>query len=210
MKIYLLRHGKVEGEPALYGSTDVLVSTEMIEQMEQALQEHALVFDEIVSSPLQRCSVLAEKIHAVDGTPIRTITGFQEMNFGFYDGKPFDKLKDEWKVLADFWQDPARQPLPGSESIDGFKTRVVTSWNKLLQGYSTLETENNAILLITHGGVIRVLLSHILGLDSSNPKLFSHLNIANASVTTIDHCIYQYDGVEEAVTTVESVALPLL
>ncbi|MGF1765451.1 alpha-ribazole phosphatase family protein [Aliivibrio kagoshimensis] len=209
MKIHLLRHGKVEGEPALYGSTDVAVSTEIIEQMAQALQCGELSFDEIVSSPLQRCLVLADTLRAERDTPMLTDAGFQEMDFGLYDGQPFDQLKNEWQALEQFWQDPANHPLPGSESIDDFRARVVRSWQQLLQRYSSNESIDRSILLITHGGVIRMLLSHVLGLDCSNPKLFSNLSIANASVTTIDYCVYRHEGSEERVTRVESVALPL-
>ncbi len=209
MKIYLLRHGKVEGEPALYGSTDVPVSADIIEQMAQALKRGAITFDLVVSSPLQRCSKLADKLHAEGEIPMMSMAGFREMDFGLYDGQPFEQLKDEWTHLERFWQDPAKKPLPDAECLADFEHRVIKSWNELLCIASMNQWNEHSILLITHGGVIRVLISHILGIDSSNPKLFSHLKIGNASVTTIDHSIYQHDGAEEAVTTVESIALPL-
>lgn len=57
--IYLLRHGKVEGKAALNGVSDVLVNPELQQQICEALVQHNVAFDGVVTSPLRRCSDLA-------------------------------------------------------------------------------------------------------------------------------------------------------
>ncbi len=115
--IYLLRHGKVEGKAALNGLSDVLVNADLQQQIGEALVTQDITFESIVTSPLRRCSDLANLSAQRMSLPLSVVTGFQEMNFGEVDGVPFDELEDKWEMLETFWQAPANHQLTGAESL---------------------------------------------------------------------------------------------
>ncbi|CAK1709277.1 Alpha-ribazole phosphatase [Vibrio crassostreae] len=197
--IYLLRHGKVEGKAALNGLSDVLVSPELQEQICQALATQDITFDSVVTSPLRRCGGLASLYAERMSVPLSVAPGFQEMNFGEVDGVPFDELEDKWGMLETFWQNPANHQLTGAESLQSFHDRVTQAWSQLLNNPS------DNLLLVTHGGVIRMLLAHCLDIDWKNPSLYSKLSIENASITHI-----QVTQFAQSFTSVKAIGLPVL
>ncbi|MEZ9078113.1 histidine phosphatase family protein [Vibrio cyclitrophicus] len=197
--IYLLRHGKVEGKAALNGFSDVLVQTEIQQRICESLIEQNLFLDCVVTSPLRRCSDLANLYAKRMALPLSIEPEFQEMNFGEVDGVPFDELEDKWEMLETFWQAPANHQLTGAESLQGFHDRVTQAWSQLLNDPS------DNILLVTHGGVIRILLAHCLDIDWKNPSLYSKLSIENASITHI-----QITQFAQSFISVKSIGLPVL
>ncbi|OEE73311.1 alpha-ribazole phosphatase family protein [Vibrio splendidus] len=197
--IYLLRHGKVEGEAALNGSSDVLVNPDLQDRICGALIKQDITFDCVVTSPLRRCSDLANRYAQRMSVPLSVAPDFQEMNFGDVDGVPFDELEDKWGMLETFWQDPANHQLTGAESLQSFHDRVTQAWSQLLNDPS------DNILLVTHGGVIRILLAHCLDIDWKNPSLYSKLSIENASITHI-----QITQFAQSFICVKSIGLPVL
>ncbi|CAV18883.1 histidine phosphatase family protein [Vibrio atlanticus] len=197
--IYLLRHGKVEGEAALNGSSDVLVNPDLQDRICGALIKQDIAFDCVVTSPLRRCSDLANKYAQRMSVPLSVAPDFQEMNFGDVDGVPFDELEDKWGMLETFWQDPANHQLTGAESLQSFHDRVTQAWSQLL------DDPSDNLLLVTHGGVIRILLAHCLDIDWKNPSLYSKLSIENASITHI-----QITQFAQSFTSVKSIGLPVL
>lgn len=194
--VYLLRHGKVNGLPALYGQTDIAVSDEInhkiLIELNELQQNLTHPLTQVITSPLQRCAVVAEQFSKANNLPIETNASFQEMNFGQLDGVSFDAIKDSttsketWQQLEDFWREPGVFSLPEAELLTQFYLRIKQSWELLLKKY---EGEN--ILLVCHGGVIRMILSYILNLDHGNQSLFSQLTIKNSSVTIVKNIITQ-------------------
>ncbi|OED71487.1 alpha-ribazole phosphatase [Vibrio splendidus ZS-139] len=197
--IYLLRHGKVEGKAALNGFSDVLVKPEMQQRICESLAEQNLSLDCVITSPLRRCSDLANLYAKRKSLPLSVDLGFQEMNFGEVDGVAFDELDDKWSMLETFWQDPANHQLSGAESLQNFHDRVTQGWSQLL----TRDSDN--LLLVTHGGVIRMILAHCLDIDWKNPSLYSKLSIENASITHI-----QITQFAQSFVSVKAVGLPVL
>ncbi|PMM51336.1 histidine phosphatase family protein [Vibrio splendidus] len=197
--IYLLRHGKVEGKAALNGFSDVLVKPEMQQRICESLAEQNLSLDCVITSPLKRCSDLASLYAERMSVPLSVAPDFQEMNFGEVDGVAFDDLEDKWAMLDTFWQDPANHQLTGAESLQSFHNRVTQAWSQLLNDPS------DNLLLVTHGGVIRMLLAHCLDIDWKNPSLYSKLSIENASITHI-----QVTQFAQSFISVKAIGLPVL
>lgn len=197
--IYLLRHGKVEGKAALNGISDVLVSPDLQQQICEALVLHNVDFDSVMTSPLRRCSDLANLYSERMSVPLSVAPEFKEMNFGEVDGIAFDELKDKWAMLDTFWQDPSNHKLSGAESLHSFHERVTQAWSQLLNDPS------DNLLLVTHGGVIRMLLAHCLDIDWKNPSLYSKLSIENASITHI-----QVTQFAQSFISVKAIGLPVL
>lgn len=179
MNVYLLRHGKTVGNAALNGHTDVLVEPAEQQRITQKVVESQIPFSHIISSPLRRCADLADILAPKIACRVEWLDQIQEISFGEVDGVPFDELTSQWPLLETFWQDPANHQLPKGESLAAFHYRIIEGWKHILQ------RRDEHLLVVTHGGVIRLLLAHLLDLDWKNAKLYSNLSIANASVTHI-------------------------
>ncbi len=177
---YLLRHGQVEGEAALNGRTNRTVPAAVQEQISAALDRRNIAFEHIISSPLSRCADLARLLKKQQPQIKLSIAEqLQEISFGTLDGQAFDSIKDKWPLLDAFWQNPAENTLPEAESLSDFRQRVVSAWSEITAA------DHSHTLIITHGGVIRMILAEALQLDWKNPAWHSNLAIANASVTHI-------------------------
>ena len=197
---YLVRHGKVQGEPALNGHTNCNVDPALQLKISEAICNQDILFDHIITSPLRRCADLAEHLQAALPTVKITINDkIQEMSFGDIDGKPFDTIKDKWPLLDSFWKDPAKNTLPEAESLTKFHHRIASAWSEITK------TENKNTLIIAHGGVIRMILAEALKVDWKNPAWHSNLAITNASVTHI-----QISKADQNYISVKSIASTLL
>ena len=178
--LYLVRHAKVIGGPALYGGTDVKVDDEDNQKIALRLSELDFTPDFIVTSSLYRCHSLATEIARHYPISIRVNAQFKEMNFGDFDGIPFDELSQEWTQLERFWAGPSEYPLLNSEPLSVFYERITQAWQELL------DAQSEDGLLVCHGGVIRMILAGILGVDYKQPHWHSSLQIANGSTTQVD------------------------
>lgn len=187
--ITLVRHGKVAGQAALYGRTDIALSAAGHTDLTRTLNNlHVQTpIHHLISSPKVRCLKVAQEFSSQHKIPLHTEVNLQEMDFGIWDGIPFDELGDEWKNIESFWESPHSMQPPEGESLTDFAARVITSWESLI---SNIKPEHHAI--ICHGGVIRILIAHTLKLDWRNPALFKQLQIDYASHTRIE--IGDYDG----------------
>jgi alpha-ribazole phosphatase len=175
----LLRHGQIDGPPALYGRKDVALSSDGWEQMyQQTSRLHNL--DNIISSPLRRCHDFAKEFAAEHQLALQIESGIQECDFGEWDGIKFDDHSQQWPLMTSFWQDPDHNTPPQGESLETFHNRVISSWQSLCIQHNG---QNN--LLVCHGGVIRQILAHILPTDWRSGEWYSQLQIGYASLTRI-------------------------
>ncbi len=187
--ITLIRHGKVAGPAALYGRTDIPLSAAGHSDLTRTLNNlHTQnPVNQIISSPRIRCLQVAQEFSTQHKIPLRTEDNLQEMDFGIWDGIPFDELGDEWKNIEAFWESPHSMQPPEGESLTDFATRVISGWEQFINiakpGHHTI---------ICHGGVIRILIAHILQLDWRNAALFKQLQIDYTSCTRVE--IGGYDG----------------
>ncbi|MBF0455571.1 MAG: histidine phosphatase family protein [Magnetococcales bacterium] len=174
----LLRHGKVQGGACFRGSTDDPLTVEGWQTMERAANALSPPWQQITSSPLLRCRLLAETLSRKHATALQVEAGFREICFGEWEGRRADEiLASDGKRLTQFWQDPERYSPPGGETMADFKKRVLRAWYTLIDG-----VDGTHQLLITHGGVVRVILADLLGL--SMMATFA-LELPWASVTRI-------------------------
>ncbi len=159
--IDLLRHGETVGGSRFRGSIDDALTEKGWSQMNAAITRettnHTQIWDRIISSPLQRCADFAHKLGQQQSLPVSLDTRFQEMHFGDWEGRTASELMatDE-NALTQFWNDPVQNTPPGAEPLLTFNQRVLSAWADLLRNY-----RNERILLVTHGGVMRVLLCHV-------------------------------------------------
>ncbi len=156
--VTLLRHGAVDAEGwAFRGRTDVPLSTCGWSQMRAAATgfDH---FDQIATSPRQRCKLFARELSAQQGCDLLTLDDMAEMDFGNWENRAFDEITgSDQQLLHQFWQSPVGIQPPNGEAFDHFSQRVMDCWQAWI--HSDVGQQR---LLVAHGGVIRVLLAHIL------------------------------------------------
>ena len=195
--IYLLRHGKTEGPPALNGSTDVPVSIAVQEEIAERLSRCDFSYSRIITSPLQRCRQLADMLATRNpALKVDLEPDLRELHFGLYDGSPFDQLEEQRQVLDAFWENPVENPLPDAEPLEQAYRRVTAAWDRCL------ESVDQDTLIVLHGGTIRLLIAHILNIGWENPYLFYRLSIGYQSLTHVNFykneklCVLKSIGVE--------------
>lgn len=181
--ITLLRHGQVNGEAALYGHTDVSLSDIGRINLHAALAKiHGkLPVDAIVSSPLSRCSEISSAFAEKLAISYSQNEQFKEMHFGEWDGVSFDKLGHVWPDLEAFFNSPHAINPPAGETLNQFAQRIVNAWEHLLEN-----NQHQHLVLVCHGGVIRVIIAHLLSIDWGNANLFKQLQIDYASHSRVE------------------------
>lgn len=174
--IDLLRHGEVTGGVCLRGSTDNPLSRQGWRQMDAAVD--AASWDGIISSPLRRCSDFAQALADRLAIPLRLEARLRELHFGGWEGRtPAELMRTNPEALARFWQTPYLHPPPGGESLPAFERRVLKAWRTITQDYC-----GRRVLLITHSGVIRVIICHLRGLP---PEALLSLEVPYASLQQV-------------------------
>lgn len=112
-------------------------------------------FDAIYSSDLNRCQqTLAWADVAKAGVPLTLEPRLRELDFGEYEGKVYDELKDLPHYRA--WIDSVGElQIPGGESAAQLRERL-DGWLYDLATNARVDGHKK-ILAVTHGGVIREL-----------------------------------------------------
>lgn len=127
---------------------------------EQFLSSDSLPWDEIVTSPLQRCRSFAERLARFTDLPITIENDWQEIDYGDWDGM----LLSEWRETAAyqfrrFRKDMTALHPPNGEPFTAFRDRILNAWQQVLD-----RPAGSRVLLVTHGGVMRVVLPTVLGM----------------------------------------------
>lgn len=159
MDIYLIRHTQTATAKGLcYGQSDVMLADSFPEDLFKLQQKLPLITDNslIFSSPLQRCLQLAKRL----STSVISDERLLEVNFGDWEGRRFEDIDAD--ILLHWTNNFVHSPPPNGECFSDLCQRVGDFWQALL-------THNAAqVLIITHAGVIRALLTHILHLPPAN------------------------------------------
>ncbi|WP_053213445.1 alpha-ribazole phosphatase family protein [Pseudomonas sp. Q12-87] len=159
LRLDLLRHGETELGGGLRGSLDDALTTKGWEQMHAAVVAGG-PWDRLVSSPLQRCARFAELLGARLGVPVHLDKDLQELHFGAWEGRSAAALMEtDAEALGRFWADPYAFTPPEGEPVLAFSNRVLAAVNRLHAAYA-----GQRVLLVSHGGVMRLLLAQARGL----------------------------------------------
>ncbi len=155
--LFLLRHGPTAASQggAPLGRLDLPVSPEGEARWPAARAElQALGLQRVLCSPLKRSRHHAEDL----GLPFLVLDDLAEQAFGAWEGRPWDELSEQDPVATKaFFADPVRATPPGGESFGRTASRAVMALQTALEGEAPT-------LVLAHGGTLRALLAHFLGL----------------------------------------------
>jgi len=162
--IYFIRHPKTEGPQGVcYGNSDVMPDGDSLSEAAEKVRRklNGIKPDICYSSPLSRCTMLAEKLMP-DSTVI-TSERIREINFGNWEMMPWaDIPQDEQKVWG---EDFINCKIHGGENFFDVQNRVLAFVNELIN------TSYSNILVVTHAGLLRALLANLL--EASPRKIFA-------------------------------------
>lgn len=152
--ITLFRHGLTEGNKrkAYMGWNDSPLSEEAREMLgTYTFKEQD--YDAFFSSDIKRClntmNILFPFVNPL------LLSEFREMNFGVFQGKTYEEIKDDGDYQA--WvNDFFHGTPPQGESFTEFTARVEEGWKKV--AHVIIQEGKRRPFIVTHGGVIRYIL----------------------------------------------------
>jgi alpha-ribazole phosphatase len=175
----LIRHPEPAVRGICYGSLDVPLSEAGIRHAHDIAEALAAEpFAAIYTSPLQRCAETARLLAEGRECPLETLDALRELNFGRFEGRTFDDLMRDYPDLYRRWMgSPTEVEFPGGESFATMRRRVLAAAGELHARHA-----GQKIALVTHGGVIRILLTEAYGMD---PRRMFEIELPYGSIRRV-------------------------
>lgn len=156
MEVHLIRHTAVENpENLCYGFAEMPLRKNYIEDFKTLAIDKD--YDLIVSSPSERCLFLADYFKSEYQTDER----LREMNFGSWEMKKWTDIPEE--EINPWYKDFIHINASGGENLLEMQARVLSFWNEFIQ-----RKDIEKALIITHAGVIRLILQAVLQFPLEN------------------------------------------
>jgi broad specificity phosphatase PhoE len=178
--VYLIRHAETEynREGRVQGYTESPLSNLGREQAGRLRNRLSDVRIGMAAASPSGRAVDTARI-ALDGSvSIETYEGLREMNLGVWEGRVAADLKKAYPEEVKLWfERPTQLRLEGGETIRRFRRRVTTTMNRLRESGG-----DTTIVVVTHGGVIRIYLTSLLGMKLDDIWRFK---IQNCSLTRV-------------------------
>ena len=174
MEIYLIRHTTPDiAKGTYYGQTDVQLPRSFEFDFDALKKKVPRRYDAVFSSPLTRCRTFAREL---DANFFKSDKRLLEMAFGDWEMQMWNEIE---KTEFDKWMDDfVNLAPPNGESFQQLYNRVIEFYDEEIA-----ESEFESIAIVTHGGVIRSFVNHILDIPLN--KAFSY-ELDFGSVTLID------------------------
>lgn len=181
-RLILVRHGEVEAryQRVFGGRIDMGLSPRGQEQSNALAAFLATTrVDRIYASPMKRAQeTLAPLVNAHGPVPA-ILDGLREVDFGAWTGLTWEQVHDRFGVSAFDWLRELDQGgIAQAESAPAFGARVRACLDQMVA-----EGSGQNVAAVCHGGVIRMLLAHLLELPLPRMAAFE---IDYASVTVVD------------------------
>ncbi|MCW9708858.1 histidine phosphatase family protein [Fodinibius salsisoli] len=174
--LYLARHGETEynRRSQMQGRGIDAPLNETGREQAKAIATHAKSLDlhHIYSSSLKRSRQTAEFVGQDCGLDVQSYSELDEMDFGEFEGKRASEIKTELQTLHTNWKSGnVTFAASGGESPQMVLDRAATKAEQIMAEHHT-----SNLLFVLHGRLIRILLSHWLGLGLSAMHHIEHSN----------------------------------
>lgn len=163
--VYLIRHAKTQGnfDGRYAGSADEPLNEAGLRQIVAKVQsgyypeaEHAYI------SPMKRCRQTAQQIYP--DLPFKAVPGFAEYNFGEFEGKRYQDLRDN--LAYQKWiESNGTERAPGGEDIQSYKKRCCQAFEQVVEEIRQGNFRDTA--LVIHGGTIMAILEEYVPSERS-------------------------------------------
>jgi len=178
-KLILIRHGQTEWnlKKRYCGFIDIPLNEQGRKQAKllSARLKRELV-DKVYCSDRKRAMQTARIVFK--GVKIEEDPALREIHFGIIEGLTHDEaLKRYPEVYSRWLKNPYSVTIPGGESMQGFKKRIVKALKKIIAGY-----KDKTVAVVCHGGAISVFITHIL----KTKDFWKHIS-GSASLSVIEY-----------------------
>lgn len=120
----------------------------------------------VYCSDLGRARRTAEIVATRLGSTATPRTEFRERNGGEWQGRTAEEIDEGWPGWRDAWRHRRLVAPPGGESDEEVAHRVVTALAEVVA-----EAGGRLVVVVTHGGVLRVVTDHAGGEFHAAPNL---------------------------------------
>ena len=161
-RLVLVRHAEPDEsmQGRCYGRLDVPLSAAGLRRaaaVGEALRRHEI--EVVYSSPLQRAFDTARAVASAHGLEPIPRDALRELDFGELEGMSHDEIASEHPELYRFWME---DPFPGGEGLSDLRARVLPEVAGIRKQH-----EGQAVAVVAHGGVLRVVLADALELPGA-------------------------------------------
>lgn len=167
-RIVLIRHGQTawNREVRFRGRADVPLDDFGLLQAQATgryLAERWPV-DVVYTSPMRRAVETAEAIADAHRLTAQPFHGLLDIDFGHWEGRSPQEAQERYPKLVKAWFDaPHTVQVPGGESLDDVRERVVSGLDQILELHP-----RHTVAMIGHTVANRVLLCAVLGLGNDH------------------------------------------
>jgi probable phosphoglycerate mutase len=170
-EIILIRHGETEwnSQKRMQGHSNSdlsLVGQAQIQALGQWMKN--VPFDLIYSSDSPRAKQTAESITQFSGHELQFDQRLREKNLGVFEGLTSEEARERHpEVFRLFKTAGSKYVIDEGESTQQLQDRALEIVNEI-----RIKHPEERVLLVTHGGFIRVVMKHSLGLSLETPTRF--------------------------------------
>lgn len=167
-RIILIRHGQTawNKQDRIRGQVDVPLDDTGLAQAVATAARVAAEWKPVAlySSPLRRAVQTAQAIAEHVGLEVRTVPGFNDMNFGQWQGLSYSEVRQKWPETSQAWLTaPHTVTFPNGESLARVRRRAMPALHRVIEQHPEQD-----VAMVGHTVLNRVLLCAVLGLDDSN------------------------------------------
>ena len=170
-ELILIRHGETvwNSQQRMQGHSNSDLSEEGRAQIESLGQWMKNVsFDHIYSSDSLRARQTAEAITKYSGHTLKIDQRLREKNLGVFEGLTTEEAKERHpEIFRLFKTAGSNYVIDEGESTQQLLDRALEFIEEI-----RLMHPDQRVVLVTHGGVVRVLIKHTLGLSVGSPTRF--------------------------------------
>lgn len=183
MKLYFIRHGQTDWNirGMIQGSTDTELNENGIRQAEELSEKiisSGIKFSKIYTSMQKRALKTAQILSNAISVEYMPVEGLEEVNLGDWEGLSWQQVREKYPVEYDEWYHNRRYTkAPNGESYQEMLERVLKAI------YAIIESNNDDVVIVTHGAVIMCLQCYITGTPFEEMTKFK---TENANITIIE------------------------
>ncbi len=183
MRLIIVRHGETPYNTArrITGQTDVLLN-ELGQKQAELVGAYLAqeTIDVVVSSDLQRTRATARAIARGHDLFLQEDADLREIAMGEWEGLTYTEITERFADSQTRWQsDPTTYAIPGGgETVTQVQVRLARALTHWYEQYP-----DATVVWATHGGVIGILICHLLGIDIRRRWQFRHSNASIAEIS---------------------------
>jgi broad specificity phosphatase PhoE len=158
--LLLIRHAETDFVGTFCGHADPPINEQgrlQIERLIPGLKHHTV--DAVYSSDLQRALMTAKVIAKSFAASLGVVPDLREIGFGDWESLTWEQIEQRDPIFAQHWVNEfPKLPTPHGEEFDSFEKRTLSEFDAVV-------ASNQNAAIVTHAGVLRVIMTQRCGLS---------------------------------------------